>query len=117
MANELKNVFPERSKKLTGRTTFNSSATLAILSRTVCFSKGATHYDLKGELDNNPNVTIEDATKDDYIIICYRKAQNTLCPKDNFKKFDKDEPLYLIGWSRFGIVTKFKWHGDAWKRL
>ena len=84
---------------------------------TVCFSKGATHYDLKGELDNNPNVTLEDATKDDYIIICYKKAQNTLCPKDNFKKFDKDEPLYLIGWSRFGIVTKFKWDGDVWKRL
>ncbi len=88
---------------------------------TVCFSKDATHYEIKGELKDNPNVTLESKTKKDYIIICSKvigaDKKIKLCPEDQFNTVKKDEPLYLIGWSRFGNIIKYKWDGSDWKRL
>ncbi len=85
----------------------------------VCFGKDSSYYKLKGKLDNNLNMFIEDKSKakKDYLIICHAKdtAGGACIDKDKVKK---DEPLYLIGWSRFGMINKFKWDykNKEWKR-
>ena len=85
----------------------------------VCFSKDGSHYQLTGLLDNNDNIFIEDKSnaKKDYIIICSKSdSVKNLCPATD--KIKKDQPLYLIAWSRFGMINKFKWdyRSKEWKR-
>ena len=84
----------------------------------VCFSKDGSYYTTTGKLGNNLNINIEGNSKKEYLIICHKKdAKKNLCPKadDNLKK---NQPLYLIGWSRFGMIDKFKWDlkTKQWKR-
>ena len=85
----------------------------------VCFSKDGSYYKLTGQLDNNDNIFIEDKStaKKDYIIICSKSdSVKNLCPATD--KIKKDQPLYLIAWSRFGMINKFKWdyRSKEWKR-
>ena len=85
----------------------------------VCFSKDGVHFELKGKLNNNLNMTVEDSSTQDYVIICHKKDKdkNTqVCPDKGALK--KDQPLYLIGWSRFGMINKYKWDkiNKEWKR-
>ena len=85
----------------------------------VCFSKDGSHYQLTGLLDNNDNIFIEDKSnaKKDYIIICSKSdSVKNLCPATD--KIKKNQPLYLIAWSRFGMINKFKWdlRNNEWKR-
>ena len=85
----------------------------------VCFSKDGSYYKLTGQLDNNDNIFIEDKStaKKDYIIICSKSdSVKNLCPSTD--KIKKDQPLYLIAWSRFGMINKFKWdyRSKEWKR-
>ena len=85
----------------------------------VCFSKDGVHFELKGKLNNNLNMTVEDSSTQDYVIICHKKDKdkNTqVCPDKG--ALTKDQPLYLIGWSRFGMINKYKWDkiNKEWKR-
>ena len=85
----------------------------------VCFSKDGSYYQLTGQLDNNLNINIEDKStaKKDYLIICSKSDSiKNLCPA--LDKVTQDQPLYLIAWSRFGIINKFKWDykNNEWKR-
>ena len=85
----------------------------------VCFSKDGSHYQLTGLLDNNDNIFIEDKSnaKKDYIIICSKSdSVKNICPATD--KIKKNQPLYLIAWSRFGMINKFKWdlRNNEWKR-
>ena len=85
----------------------------------VCFSKDGSYYKLTGQLDNNNNIFIEDKStaKKAYIIICSKSDSiGSLCPSTD--KIKKDQPLYLIAWSRFGMINKFKWdyRSKEWKR-
>ncbi len=64
-------------------------------------------------------MTVEDGSTKDYVIICHQKDKDkntNACPKTTALK--KDQPLYLIGWSRFGMINKFKWDkkNNEWKR-
>tara|TARA_B100000945_G_scaffold300274_1_gene281816 strand:+ start:2120 stop:2776 length:657 start_codon:yes stop_codon:yes gene_type:complete len=85
----------------------------------VCFSKDGSYYKLKGKLDNNLNMFIEDTNnaKKDYLIICHIKdTVKGICPEKD--KVKKNQPLYLIAWSRFGMINQFKWDlkSKEWKR-
>tara|TARA_B100001250_G_scaffold251777_1_gene216454 strand:+ start:623 stop:1282 length:660 start_codon:yes stop_codon:yes gene_type:complete len=87
----------------------------------VCFSKDGKKYLLTGKLDSHINLFIEDRPKgkNDYIIICHERdkygKKRTSCPA--MKNTSTDDPVYLIEWTRFGTVNKFKWDGNAWRRL
>ena len=59
----------------------------------------------------NRNVIIEGEATINYIIICDTKENGNMCPSNNLKK-----PAYLVKWSRFGSVSKFKWNGSDWNR-
>jgi len=87
----------------------------------VCFSKDGKKYSLTEQLLKHENIFIEDRPKgkQDYIIICHERDtsgdKRTRCPVKKNRTID--DPTYLIEWSRFGTVNKFKWDGDAWRRL
>ena len=85
----------------------------------IWFSREGTYYDLVGSelILNN-----QDANKQalggfnvsQYIIFCSTDiAQNGVCPR---KLAKKDKPAYLLEWSRFGNVVKYKWNGVNWYR-
>ena len=79
----------------------------------VCFSNDASKY--KGM--NNINTTVEGQATDQYLIICLNKDLKgnirTNCPLT----FSKKEKAYLVQWTRFGTIAKFKWSRSKWNRL
>ena len=84
---------------------------------TVCFSQNGTYFKKGGRMSSNLNVSIEGRLSDNYVIICSKdnvdKASDK-CPTtkgDGLKK-----PAYLVEWSRFGNISKFKWSGSVWTR-
>jgi len=83
----------------------------------VCFSKDGGYYETEGSISGNQNVSIESRTSPQYLIICSSdQATNNknVCPIDLAEGLEK--PAYLIEWSRFGNVAKFKWSGSEWNR-
>jgi prepilin-type N-terminal cleavage/methylation domain-containing protein len=86
----------------------------------VCFSTDGAYFQKTGTIDAFPNVTapgsLENSTlTDNYIIVCSAKDSdyNLECPTDAEKL---NKPAYLIQWSRFGLINKYKWNGDVWIR-
>ena len=82
-------------------------------SGSVCFSNDGAYFD---ETLSFPNVNApgskegSDVTKD-YIIVCSSKndTYNLKCPDpDKLKK-----PAYLIQWSRFGVINKYRWNENS----
>ena len=87
-------------------------------SGSVCFSNDGAYFD---ETLSFPNVNApgskegSNVTKD-YIIVCSSKndTYNLKCPDpDKLKK-----PAYLIQWSRFGVINKYRWNekSETWVR-
>ena len=88
------------------------------LPSAICFGKGGNYYKATNALSkvSNANVVIEGSSTPNYIIICtYKNAQKNgnKCPTRG-KALEK--PAYLVKWSRFGNVSKFKWNGSDWNR-
>ena len=91
-------------------------------SGAICFSREGTYYALVGpELIKN-NFTSNKMSLDgfmvsQYIIFCSKEIaalNSDMCPRALGKE---DKPAYLLEWSRFGNVVKYKWNGNAWRRL
>ena len=83
----------------------------------VCFSKTEKYYLTSGKL-NQTNITIEGRVTNRYLIFCTSdKAKNTKkkCPTTKGKGLEK--PAYLVEWSRFGTIIKYRWSGSDWTRL
>ena len=88
------------------------------LPSAICLGKGGNYYKATNALSkvSNTNVVIEGSSTPNYIIICtYKNAQKNgnKCPTRG-KALEK--PAYLVKWSRFGNVSKFKWNGSDWNR-
>ena len=88
------------------------------LPSAICFGKGGNYYKATNALSkvSNTNVVIEGSSTPNYIIICtYKNAQKNgnKCPTRG-KALEK--PAYLVKWSRFGNVSKFKWSGSDCNR-
>ena len=82
----------------------------------VCFSQNGRYYSTVGKIDKNENLTIEGSDRKNWIVICSKDdfKDTKVCPgKGSFKK---EEIIYLISWSRFGSVSKYKWDGNEWVR-
>ena len=90
-------------------------------SAAICFSREGSHYALVGnELiknnDTSNKMSLDGFMVSQYIIFCSKSlaaANNDMCPRALTKK---DKPAYLLQWSRFGNVVKYKWSGSAWNR-
>ena len=65
----------------------------------------------------NINTKVEGQLTDQYLIIClnkdHKKKVRTNCPLT----FNKKEKAYLIQWTRFGTIAKFKWSRNSWNRI
>jgi prepilin-type N-terminal cleavage/methylation domain-containing protein len=84
---------------------------------TICFSRDEKYYMIKGNnLPRNKPITLDnDASRktSNYIIVCsmHDVGKAGKCNPSNLKK-----PAYLISWTRFGNVKKFRWSGNDWVR-
>ena len=86
---------------------------------TVCFSQNGTYFEKEGRLtsSNNPNVSIEGRLSNNYVIICSKDNAAKTGKKCATTKGDGlEKPAYLVEWSRFGNISKFKWSGSVWTR-
>ena len=86
---------------------------------TVCFSQNGTYFEKEGRLtsSNNPNVSIEGRLSNNYVIICSNDNAAKTGNKCATTKGDGlEKPAYLVEWSRFGNISKFKWSGSVWTR-
>ena len=84
---------------------------------TVCFSQNGTYFKKGGRMFTNLNVSIEGRLSDNYVIICSKNSvgKTNKCPTTKGDGLEK--PAYLVEWSRFGNISKFKWSGSVWTRL
>ncbi len=84
---------------------------------TVCFSQNGKYFQKDGSMSSNLNVNIEGRLSDNYIIICsWDNAQITGKKCATTEGDGLEKPAYLVEWSRFGNISKFKWSGSAWTR-
>ena len=84
-------------------------------SNGICFSADETYYAVKGNLAGNKNINLDQGTTDSYIIVCSSHDAQTAGKCDTSKPGLK-KPAYLIEWSRFGNIRKYKWSGSDWTR-
>ena len=92
-------------------------ATHLKLDSAVCFGTNGSYYKVVNGLSkgSNANINLEGAPTANYIIICTldnAKKYGQKCPR----KSGLETPAYLVKWSRFGNVTKYKWSGSEWNR-
>ena len=74
----------------------------------VCFSKNADNYMTIGDIRNNAALVSADNAKiTNYLIFCRTSLNCGLEPAT---------PAYMVVWSRFGNVTKFKYNSSEWIR-
>ncbi len=87
-------------------------------SGAVCFSKDGSYFNEKNKLEDsqNPNQTLEGRLSNNYIIICPKSTSGGLIVGGSSGSCGTSKPQYLVEWSRFGNISKFKWSGSAWSR-
>ena len=73
----------------------------------VCFSKDGTKFLQTGSLQNQFRLKINGEDQQDYVIVCGKS--NSCDAKGTIEK-----PSYLVLWSRFGTVTKYKRGKSDW---
>ena len=84
----------------------------------ICFSLREKYYGTSGDFKGQSNYNLENSSNytDKFIILCTDK-NGSLCPKPK-KKDDIQKPAYLIEWTRFGNVNKFRWSDNgSWTRM
>ena len=84
----------------------------------ICFSLREKYYGTSGDFNGQSNYNLENSSNytDKFIILCTDK-NGSLCPKPK-KKDDIQKPAYLIEWTRFGNVNKFRWSDNgSWTRM
>ncbi len=77
-------------------------STHVTLSSAVCFGRGGNYYKTSGSLlkINNKNINLDGHSTPNYLIICY----DTTCDTNAL-----NEPTYLVKWSRFGNISKYRY--------
>ena len=80
----------------------------------VCFSQDGSYYSYKNLA--NKNVTLEGRTSNQYIIFCKTSVAAKNSNKCPTSSPDLEQPAYLVEWSRFGNVTRYKFNGKTWSR-
>ena len=76
----------------------------------ICFSKGGKYFKQFGSSDLQGNISFDNNTSaptNNYVTVCHLSSSN--CDAVG-KSFDDDYPTYLVRYSRFGLITKYKWN-------
>ena len=70
----------------------------------ICFSKDASNYSVTNDINNNTAlITSDNVSTDNYLIFCSSDDDCDITPQ---------RPAYMVVWSRFGNVSKFKYNSD-----
>ena len=70
----------------------------------ICFSKDASNYSVTDDINNNTAlITSDNVSTDNYLIFCSSDDDCDITPQ---------RPAYMVVWSRFGNVSKFKYNSD-----
>ena len=87
-------------------------------SGAVCFSKDGSYFSEKNRLEDSQvtNITLAGRTSNNYLIICLPKSGGSglVIIGGGSGACGIDKPQYLVEWSRFGNIKKFKWSGSVW---
>jgi len=87
-----------------------------IIGGAICFSKGGKYFKQDGKADTQGNVGFDNnkVASNNVIVTCHKNASK--CDPIN-KEFDDNYPVYLVKYSRFGLVEKYKWNyaNKDWK--
>ena len=76
----------------------------------ICFSKGGKYFKQHGSADLQGNIAFDNnssAATNNYVTVCHLSSSK--CDAVS-KSFDDDYPTYLVRYSRFGLITKYKWN-------
>ncbi len=87
-------------------------------SGAVCFSKDGSYFSEKNTLEDSQvtNITLAGRTSNNYLIICLKSGGGLMMIGSGSGLCGIDQPQYLVEWSRFGNIKKFKWSGSGWNR-
>ena len=84
----------------------------------VCFSKDGTKFLQTGSLENQYGFFVNGEEVKDYALVCTESNAKQNGGKCDLKTLGKKngltKPAYLVLWSRFGTVTKYKWGKSDW---
>ena len=78
----------------------------------ICFSKGGKYFGQFGSADSQNNSTLDKVSlTNNLIVICYKRVKTCNPVTKTFEpKGDKGNyPVYLVKYSRFGIINKYKY--------
>ena len=76
----------------------------------ICFSKGGKYFKQHLSADKQGNISFDNNTSpptNNYVTVCH--TNGTKCDAVT-KAFEKEYPAYLVRYSRFGLITKYKWN-------
>ena len=75
----------------------------------ICFSKGGKYFKQYGSADSQGTVVFDKSgsPKNNYVTVCHVNDNKCSAVSGNF---DDDYPAYLVRYSRFGLITKYKWN-------
>ena len=85
-------------------------------SAAICFSKGGKYFKRTGTAATQNNINLDQKATPNFVTICYKKEKSCDAVGRSFDKDDK-QPVYLVNYSRFGMIQKFKWNytTDDWR--
>ena len=85
-------------------------------SAAICFSKGGKYFRRTGTASTQNNINLDQKATPNFVTICYKKEKSCDAVGRSFDKDDK-QPVYLVYYSRFGMIQKFKWNysTDDWR--
>ncbi len=86
----------------------------------VCFSKDGTHFSEKEQFHENnlQQLSLDGRNSSNYFIICSNKIDSSSSLPSSAGTVGKctEEPLYLVEWSRFGNIKKYRYGGKTGKK-
>ena len=78
----------------------------------ICFSKGGKYFFQVGAAALQGNIIIDDNTipiTKNYVTVCHVKS-SSCDPVGKSFDIDQEYPVYLVRYSRFGLINKYKWN-------
>jgi prepilin-type N-terminal cleavage/methylation domain-containing protein len=75
----------------------------------ICFSKGGKYFKRTGTASTQNNINLDQKATPNFVTICYEKEKSCDAVGKSFDTDDK-QPVYLVNYSRFGMIQKYKWN-------
>jgi hypothetical protein len=92
-------------------------------SGAVCFSKDGSYFSEKNKLEDTQvtNIILGGSSSNNYLIICSPTSGgggggSMVIGGSGSGNCAGSDHQYLVEWSRFGNIKKYKWSGSDWNR-